>query len=344
MQAVTVIFAIAGCLAAEPSKSDKFKLPTESMRAAIERAIPLLEQGSKESADKRTCFTCHNQAIPVFALMEARRRGFTVDEDNLKRQLDHTAAHLARGREDYLKGKGQGGRAHTAGYALWTLEEGGRGPDETTAAVTAYLLDHQKEAWHWSHPSRRPPSSGSDFATTYLALRALEVYGTPEQAEAISERQQQVLQWLTENEPRDNEDRVFRLWSLVSLDADQAVTKKALDDLLQTQRDDGGWGQNEQLDSDAYATGTALAVLLQAGGLTADDPAIQRAIEFLLNTQQPDGSWYVATRAEGFQVYYESGFPHGKDQFISIAASAWSTWSLLLALPEGDAADVVIGK
>src|SRR5690606_397474 len=152
-------------------------------------------------------------------------------------------------------------------------------------------------------------------------------------AEAISERQQQVLQWLTENEPRDNEDRVFRLWSLVSLDADQAVTKKALDDLLQTQRDDGGWGQNERLDSDAYATGTALAVLLQAGGLTADDPAIQRAIEFLLNTQQPDGSWYVATRAEGFQVYYESGFPHGKDQFISIAASAWSTWSLLLALP-----------
>ena len=41
----------------------------------------------------------------------------------------------------------------------------------------------------------------------------------------------------------------------------------AAQELLQTQRDDGGWGQLDKLDSDAYATGSALVVLRQAGGL-----------------------------------------------------------------------------
>ena len=32
-------------------------------------------------------------------------------------------------------------------------------------------------------------------------------------------------------------------------------------------------------------------------------------------------------------TYFESGFPHGKDQFISIAASSWATTALALSLP-----------
>ena len=37
--------------------------------------------------------------------------------------------------------------------------------------------------------------------------------------------------------------------------------------------------------------------------------------------------------AKGFQPYYESGFPHGKDQFISIAASSWAVRALIQTLP-----------
>jgi len=43
---------------------------------AVERALPLLEIASSGSADQRTCFTCHSQALPIFALTEAKRRGF----------------------------------------------------------------------------------------------------------------------------------------------------------------------------------------------------------------------------------------------------------------------------
>ena len=61
---------------------------------------------------------------------------------------------------------------------------------------------------------------------------------------------------------------------------------------------------------------------------------MRRGIRYLLNTQLDDCTWHVATRAKPFQKYFESGFPHGKDQFISAYATGWSTKALLLALDE----------
>lgn len=304
----------------------------DPVRDAVGKAIPLLERGMAGSADERKCFTCHNQAVPVFALAEARRRGFTIDEENLQRQLDHTAAHLDRGRKEYLKGKGQGGRVLTAGYALWTLEAGGRPPNETTSAVTQFLLDFQSGSDHWRHPGSRPPSSGSDFTATYLALSGLLDFGTEDQQQEIEARIDEVSPWVLNSQAGDNEDRVFKLLSLPYLDADAGAVEAAVEELLETQREDGGWGQLAEMDSDAYATATALVALLDAGNLSRDHTSVRRGIEYLLKTQLDDGSWHVTTRAKPIQKYFESGFPHGKDQFISISATGWATLALLKTL------------
>jgi hypothetical protein len=45
----------------------------------------------------------------------------------------------------------------------------------------------------------------------------------------------------------------------------------------------------------------------------------------------PDGSWLVRSRSRPFQTYFETGFPHGKDQWISSAATGWATAALALA-------------
>jgi len=34
-----------------------------------------------------------------------------------------------------------------------------------------------------------------------------------------------------------------------------------------------------------------------------------------------------------FQPYFESGFPHGKDQWISVAGTNWATMALTLTMP-----------
>ncbi|MFO0965366.1 MAG: hypothetical protein U0793_07245 [Gemmataceae bacterium] len=102
--------------------------------------------------------------------------------------------------------------------------------------------------------------------------------------------------------------------------------------MLKTQQPGGGWAQTDKLGPDAYATGSALVVLSEVAGLSASEPAYRHGVEFLLKTQLKDGSWHVVSRSKPFQTYFETGFPHGKDQFISAAASGWAATALALSV------------
>ncbi len=310
------------------------ELPTAAMRQAIERAIPRLQAGASGSAKERECFTCHSQALPVFALQAAQQRGFVIDENVLQQQLQHTWKHLERGQAGYREAKGQGGQAMTAGYALWTLEVGHWPADEVTEAVSHYLIERHREFKHWRGGGQRPPSSGSSFTATYVSLRGLSTYGSQEQQAAIAERRDLAAEWLLNTPPKDTEDQVFRLRSLPYIKAQQSKIDEAIQDLLAKQQANGGWSQTSELQPDAYATGSVLTALQEVGGLTYDHPAIARGCQFLLDSQLPDGTWHVVTRAKPVQDYFESDFPHGEDQFISVAATGWAVLALVQALPE----------
>ena len=316
-----------------PLRAAEVTLGDATIREAVSKSLPLLEKAAKGSMEKRSqCFTCHNQSLPVMALTTARVRGFAVDGENLRQQIQFTADFLERNRTNYLAGRGQGGQTDTAGYALWTLANGGWKPDATTAAVAEFLLLFQKDLAHWKPQSRRPPSEQSLFTSSHVALRGLKTFGTPEQRERIERRFEQVRQWLVTTPAQDTEDRVSRLRALQLAGAAPEEVRRAARELLQTQRADGGWAQLAEMESDAYATGTALVALHQAGGLATADLAYRQGLKFLLARQLDDGSWHVRTRSTPIQTYYESGYPHGADQFISIASASWATTALALAL------------
>jgi hypothetical protein len=334
-------WAVSPCclLAGEPPAptSGASPIPAGEVRAAVAKALPLLQKAAIGHRENRTCFACHNQGLPILALTAARSRGFEIDQAELARQLQFIADFLGRNRESYLQGKGQGGQADTAGYALVTLAAGDWKPDDTTAAVSEYLLLRNQDQDHWSNVSTRPPSEASVFTTSYVAIRGLAVFGTPEQQERIAGRRQQLRAWLGKAAPKDNEDRVFRLFALKAVDAEAKEIEEAARHLMEKQREDGGWAQLDSgepqwaTQSDAYATGSALVALHQAADLCTNDPIYQRGLRYLLQSQKDDGSWHVPSRSKPFQAYFESGFPHGKDQFISSAASSWATWALILA-------------
>lgn len=301
-----------------------------ALHAAAEKSLPLLERSSIMALEERSdCFTCHHSGLPVMAFITARERGFTVDEGNLNTQLQFTADVLAKGRANYLEGKGQGGAAFMAGSALWTLKLGGWKADANTEAVVEYLLGHQEELNHWEPPSIRPPSEESPFSATYFALEGILHFATEAQKPRMAARVSSALEWLEKTAAQTTEDRVFRLQALRAAGADVAG---ALADLLRTQRDDGGWAQLETMGTDAYATATALVALHRAGGIPVNEGEYQRGIAWLLANQLPDGSWHVVSRSDPIQKYFESGYPHGRDQFISITAAAWATTALLDAM------------
>ena len=116
-----------------------------------------------------------------------------------------------------------------------------------------------------------------------------------------------------------------------SAGGNKAFVQKAARALVAEQRADGGWSQLSSLTSDAYATGEALVALAESGALPPTDAAFKRGVQFLLNTQSADGSWFVKSRAIPLQPYFDSGFPYGRDQFISAAGTNWAARALALA-------------
>ena len=119
-------------------------------------------------------------------------------------------------------------------------------------------------------------------------------------------------------------------WAAAS---NQGIRKRARE-LLAMQRSDGGWAQLATLESDAYATGQSLYTLAESAGIAPGDAGYQKGVKYLLSTQLADGSWYVRSRAPKFQPYFESGFPHGQDQWISSMATGWAAAALALAIDE----------
>jgi hypothetical protein len=72
-------------------------------------------------------------------------------------------------------------------------------------------------------------------------------------------------------------------------------------------------------------------VALHEAGVPVNSSAYTRGIQFLLRTQLKDGSWFVQKRTHPTQPYFESGFPHAVDQYISAAATNWATLALIAA-------------
>ncbi|HET8675612.1 MAG TPA: prenyltransferase/squalene oxidase repeat-containing protein, partial [Blastocatellia bacterium] len=186
----------------------------------------------------------------------------------------------------------------------------------------------------WQAFAHRPPMGSSDIAITAVALRAVQVYGPKAQRANYDAAVKRATDWMMRAQPQTNDERAFHLLGLAwaGVKPGNEIIKRGVRELLAGQRADGGWAQLSALSSDAYATGLALVALRQAGALAATDPAYKRGIEFLLKTQLEDGSWYVRTRAVALQPYFDAGFPHGHDQWISAAATNWAAMALALTL------------
>jgi ankyrin repeat protein len=301
-------------------------------RAAVARSVPLLQRAGMDFYNRGGCVSCHHNLLTSITVATARARGLPVDEGAARHELAMLADTMEAGSDATLQGAsvpGNGG-ATTTGYLLLALDAAGYEPDARTDELVRYLRLTQFPAGHW-RSAIRPPSESGEITATAVGLRGLRLYGRTGN-KADQEAIAAARSWLEDSIPQNTEDQVFRLFGLRWADATSSLVESARRELLATQGADGGWAQVPWLGSDAYATGSALVALAQAG-LDPNSTPYRRGVEYLLNTQLADGSWHVPTRAHRTQFHFESGFPHGLDQFISAAGTNWATQALALALP-----------
>jgi hypothetical protein len=244
--------------------------------------------------------------------------------------LNHLKDAL-KGVDARLRADFDGALALRAGFFLSALLDAGWKPDNYTEIAARVVAEAQWVDGRWNHGDLRSPIDSSDFAATAFAVRVLPGYAPKEQAQTITQQVARAKEWLIATAPQTTDDKSFRLLGLYWCGADAAEIKWAARQLLDDQRTDGGWAQLPGLASDAYATGQVLVALHEAGGIAATEEAYQRGVKYLLRTQEDDGSWLVSSRSIPNNAFFESGFPHGKFQFISFAGSCWATRALILA-------------
>ena len=323
------------------------------LESATRRGLARVKQAASDWQKNKTCFSCHHQTLPMLVATEAERVGFPLDKEWLKSQADTTLAYFEERIDDMDDGDHVPGGAATTGFAFWALSLDQRPPDETTASMVKYLLQIQgvarlkdpkaspsesvkptkKNDGHWQASCRRAPMQASLLGDTVLVLIGIEKYATPEQRSQVDAARMLADQWLAQAPLRNQQDRLWRLWGLHYLDGEESLKQSTLTAIFSVQRDDGGWAETEDRQSDTYSTGQSLFMLLKTG-IAADHPAIIRARDYLLRTQHADGSWLAESHVEfKAQKYFENGDPYGDHQFLSTAATAWATAGLAQLLP-----------
>jgi ankyrin repeat protein len=320
-------------------------------RDAVERSLPMLLRGWQTWSERQSCGACHHRLMIDRVAALAKQRGFGAAAALATEQVElftrRPAANEPRLRQQLASeegvlrsalGIGGDGSSGDALNLNAILELGV--PRGSALEARALLLARKQLAdGSWRTGLPRVPILSSDFTITAVAARTIAAYGGSGDAPEISERVDRARRWLIAKRPVTTEDKAFRLLGLRWTHAGDRLIESAADVLKREQHADGGWSQLPGVNSDAYATGMVLVALQWGIGLPVSDPVYKRGVHYLLKTQEADGSWFVHKRAAASNAYFESGFPHGKFQFISYAGSCWATMALIYAATPSPALD-----
>jgi ankyrin repeat protein len=315
------------------------RLDISIMRAAIDQALPPLQETSLESkqsfirhASHQDCTSCHQQFLPLAALGVAKKQHASIDlasEQKLIAMVTH--GDLPNG-EIVWEALFHPEPVHSIGYLLfaYAAEDLPAGPN--TDAMVHHLSVLQGADGQWYNNLPRPPIQTGDIGATALAVHALQHYPLPGRKNQLAAQVQRARQWFWTVKPENTESRAYQILGLAWAGEPTAQLRPLAEALVAEQRADGGWAQLPAMTSDAYATGQTLYALRVGAGLKKSDTTVERGLRYLLATQLDDGTWYVRRRSFPFQPTMNSGFPHGRDSWISASATSWAV--MALGLPE----------
>ena len=306
-------------------------------RAAIQRSIGWLQTDAEKWHVKAQCASCHQGAMTVVALSEARKQGYAVDEKVLADNLTWT-------KERFLPAVIEGDqvepekRAEIVSLSLPLLTLAlPSNPSvfsrDEIERLTRLVVNRQQPDGGWVLQPR-PPAPVFDSRETltmwfYLGLEP----GTAKDAKAAAAAKasrELAWKWLDSQPAADSTQHyALRLLSASRGGANSRERRRLIDELLRRQSADGGWPQTPELTSDAYATGQALYVLSLAG-VKRDRKEIRRAVEFLVSTQLEDGTWKMIARSTPAREATTNPWP------LSCFGAAWATMGLVRSLPPVD--------
>src|SRR5262249_44625675 len=163
-------------------RDSRMALPTPAQaRKAVKRSLAFLAADAANWRDERTCATCHHGTMTVWALSEAKSRGYDIDADMLAGLTAWTKQRLENIDKPRDTRPGWNMVSTPAVYlavmALAVPKQDAVSRDELNR-IAGHLLRHQETngSWAWSlapAKNRPPPVFESDEVVTLMAYMAL---------------------------------------------------------------------------------------------------------------------------------------------------------------------------
>ena len=324
-----------------PARTLPTRLDNETLRAAMARAVTPLQVTAIESkkaflnhSEHQNCVSCHQQYLPLTAVSLAHKQKVPIDRDANQELIKLVSGGELPIIENDWQALFHPDPAYSKGYALLAFSSADLPASEFTDAWVHHLAAIQEADGRWCSNLPRPPLQSGDIPATALVINALQKYPLPGRKAEFAERVERARKWLAKANADTTDQANYQILGLKWAGESPRRIQPLAKALLAQQREDGGWAQLPTLKSDAYATGQAIYSLCVGAGMPVNDPAIERARKYLLTTQLADGTWYVHRRAFPFQPTIKSGFPHGRDGWISASATSWAV--MALSLPEAE--------
>jgi hypothetical protein len=331
-------------LAGEPASTPGATTP--QVQLAVDRAVKYLQSESAAWLNTRKCAACHHVPLPLWALDEAERQGYAIDQKFVADTVESLLGNKDKLMSSKIfpnpadppdprpQGRGLNLGLPMLAVAVRSLPSLSEGQKQSLKLIAGEIVQKQQPdgSWEFFATLRRPPINESQTTDAAWILLALQGETGPDAPEAQREALSKGLAWLDAAQRSNlHQDKALKVLLGVRSGKPRKALQTTIDELLALQRADGGWSQTvPDLQSDAFATGQTLYVLALAG-LTAERPEIKRGLDFLVATQTPDGSWPMLSRAT------PNGEP-GSAQLltpITCAASSWATLGLARLVPKG---------
>jgi ankyrin repeat protein len=300
---------------------------------AVEKGTGILQNGATEFFNQSACVGCHHQPSALMAVSAARRAGVKVSEPEAKAYIKMMEGQSMAFQQLMVERGDTGGLFDGWNMILNALGSERYEPSPLTDVLVTYIASFQRHDGSCNQGGiARAPAEEGRMQRVALSVRSMQLYGTPGLKEDFDKRIAGARNYMLNARARTTDEAAMQIAGLHWIGGSDEKIRAFAKALIAAQRTDGGWGQNPNLTSDAYATGEALWALHESGTLKPNDPVYQKGVKYLLSTQWEDGSWYVRSRSPKFQPYFQSGFPHDHDQWISSAATSWAVRALAPAV------------
>lgn len=327
---MTAMLEAAGAkTAVAPVAAPKPSQPVQ-LRAAVMRSIQLMEKSNPTFFKEGGCVSCHHQVPAAQAVRAAREAGLEYNKAAAAEQAKISTALTIPFGGGMMQGIDIGGAIDTATATAIGAIAHGIEPGMASDMLVHYIASKQQANGAWSWPGiARPPMEGSDIARTAYAIKVLQHYSWPARKAEFTARIAKGRAFLESAKAATTYETAELLLGLKWAGSPKAAVIAR--QLASMQDPSGGWAQKSNMTPDAYATGLALYALRESGMAVTDRP-YEKGVSYLTRTQLADGSWYVASRSAKFQPYFQSGFPHDHDQWLSMTATAYAVRAMAPAV------------